>query len=233
MRRMFIVRMIVIVGGLVPGVLVSAQAAEETVIVTLGDSITKGVRSGVTAEQTFAGLLQREFGDAGAAIKVVNQGIGGERTDQALRRLEQEILSLKPAIVTVMYGTNDSYVDQGKSASRLSEQQFETNLRELVERMQAANVKVVLMTEPCWGKSASKNGLGEHPDERLQKYMASTRLVAAEKQVPLVDHYQIWTKHRDAGNDPGEWTTDQCHPNPVGHRELAKAMLPVLKSLLK
>ncbi len=233
MRRFFILQLVLLACGLVPGTCMTADAAEETLIVTLGDSITKGVRSGVTAEQTFSGLLQREFGDDGAEVKVINKGIGGERTDQALQRLEKEILSLKPSIITVMYGTNDSYVDQDKSASRLSEEQFESNLQELVRRLQAANVRVVLMTEPCWGKAARTNGLGEHPDERLQKYMERTRRVAAEKQVLLVDHYQIWTKHRDAGNDPGEWTTDQCHPNPAGHREMARAMLPVLKSLLK
>jgi hypothetical protein len=56
-------------------------------IVVLGDSITKGVRPGVTAEETFAAVLQRRLLEQGLSYEVINRGIGGERTDQALKRL--------------------------------------------------------------------------------------------------------------------------------------------------
>jgi acyl-CoA thioesterase-1 len=59
-------------------------AAEPVKIITLGDSITKGVRSGVTAEQTFASLLQATLKQNQIDATVQNIGIGGERTDQAL-----------------------------------------------------------------------------------------------------------------------------------------------------
>src|SRR5207249_4230947 len=83
-------------------------------IVTLGDSITRGVRAGVKAEETFSALLQKELRDRDVKADVVNVGIGGERTDQALKRLAKDVIALKPAIVIVMYGTNDSYVDKGQ-----------------------------------------------------------------------------------------------------------------------
>ena len=73
-------------------------------------------------------------------MHVHNVGIGGERTDLALQRLERDVLSQRPHFVTVMYGTNDSWVDGGKSASRLSEQQYEANLREIVRRLTAAEL---------------------------------------------------------------------------------------------
>ena len=54
-----------------------------THIVTLGDSITNGERTGVTAEQTFASLIESSLLVAGRPVRVTNVGIGGERTDQA------------------------------------------------------------------------------------------------------------------------------------------------------
>ena len=54
-------------------------------IVTLGDSITKGARPGVTNKQTFASLIEVGLRDAGQSVRVTNVGIGGERTDQALK----------------------------------------------------------------------------------------------------------------------------------------------------
>jgi lysophospholipase L1-like esterase len=56
-------------------------------VVTLGDSITKGVRPGVRTEETFAARLAAELQRRGVAAHVGNLGIGGERTDQALQRL--------------------------------------------------------------------------------------------------------------------------------------------------
>src|SRR6185437_765682 len=90
----------------------NAHAADATFrIVTLGDSITKGVRGGVKADETFSARLQAMLREKGVAVEVINAGIGGERTDQALRRLEKDVIARKPNLVTIMYGTNDSYVD--------------------------------------------------------------------------------------------------------------------------
>ncbi len=210
----------------------ATAAAEPQRIVTLGDSITKGVRSGVKAEETFAARLEASLRAAGVEVSVVNVGIGGERTDMALKRLAKDVLARKPAVVTVMYGTNDSYVDQGKSASRITVAEYRANLAKLVDELRAAGAVPVLMTEPRWGKSAKLNGVGEHPNVRLEQYVEACRAVAAEKRAPLVDHFQHWTQAEAKGTDIGKWTTDQCHPNPEGHRVLAETMLPVVRAAL-
>ena len=210
----------------------AASAAEPLRIVTLGDSITKGVRPGVKAEETFAARLEAALRAAGVEVSVANVGIGGERTDQALRRLAKDVLSHKPSVVTLMYGTNDSYVDQGKSASRITVEEYRTNLLRLVAELRAAGVTPVLMTEPRWGKTAKLNGVGEHPNVQLEKYVAACRAVAAEMRVLLVDHFAHWTAAEAKGTDLGTWTTDQCHPNPDGQRVLADLMLPVLRAAL-
>ena len=38
----------------------------------------------------------------------------------------------QPDIVTIMYGTNDSYVDQGKTTSRLTVDEYRNNLQTIV-----------------------------------------------------------------------------------------------------
>lgn len=210
----------------------SLAASARARVVVLGDSITKGVRSGVTAEETFASLLQSALRDAGHDVDVINHGIGGERTDQALARLSRDIQTLEPTLVTVMYGTNDSYVDKGQKESRLTKDVYVTNLQKIVSELRRTGTDVVLMTEPRWGDKAAPNGVGENPNLRLEPFVEGCRQVAREQNVPLVDHFQIWSKVNAEGTDIGEWTTDQCHPNPAGHRALAEAMLPVVLPLL-
>jgi lysophospholipase L1-like esterase len=202
-------------------------------VVVLGDSITKGVRSGVTAEETFASLLQSALREAGEDVDVINHGIGGERTDQALSRLSRDIQTLEPTLVTVMYGTNDSYVDKGQKESRLTKEVYVANLQKIVSELRRTGIEVVLMTEPRWGDKAAPNGVGENPNLRLEPFVEGCREVAREQNVPLVDHFQFWSKANAEGTDIGEWTTDQCHPNPAGHRVLAEAMLPIVLARLQ
>src|SRR6476660_7469915 len=118
----------ILVLSLVAGVV---QADEPAKIITLGDSITKGVRQGVKANETFAAYLQDMLKEKGVKAEVINVGIGGEDTNGALRRLERDVIGRKPRLVAIMYGTNDSYVDKGKKDSRLTPEQFRRNLTEL------------------------------------------------------------------------------------------------------
>ncbi|HEY8502929.1 MAG TPA: GDSL-type esterase/lipase family protein, partial [Gemmataceae bacterium] len=201
-------------------------------IITLGDSITKGVRPGVKPEETFAALLEAGLRAKGVAAEVVNVGVGGERTDQAVKRLERDVLSERPRLVTVMYGTNDSYVDRGKTESRLSPGAYRANLVKLVAELRRHGVTPVLMTEPRWAADARPNGAGENPNVRLEKFVALCRDVAREQKVPLVDHFARWSDAEKEGVNLRDWTTDGCHPNPRGHREIAETMLPVVLEAL-
>ncbi|MDA1165227.1 MAG: GDSL-type esterase/lipase family protein [Planctomycetota bacterium] len=196
-------------------------------IVALGDSITKGVRSGVTVEQTYASVVEEKLTADGRSVRVINVGIGGERTDQALTRLDQ-LLSHKPDIVTVMYGTNDSYVDRGKTASRITVDQYRANLKKIVVELLRRGIQPVLMTEPRWSDKAASNGIGENPNVKLEPFVAACRETAKEWRLPLVDHFADWTTARESGTDLHGWTTDGCHPNPDGHAKIAETLLPVL-----
>ena len=202
-------------------------------IVALGDSITRGARPKVTPTQIFPALVQGALRERGVRTQVHNVGIGGERTDLALERLERDVISQRPDIVTVMYGTNDSWVDKGKMESRLSEQQFEGNLRLIVSRLRAAKTRVVLMTEPRFGEENQRNGLGEDPNIRLARYMERVRVVAQELTVPLVDHFGQWTELQQRGQKLQSWTTDGCHPNIEGHAVLANRIVAVVEPLAR
>lgn len=212
----------------------STGRAEEkpTTIVVLGDSITKAVRPGVTADQTFGASLEAKLKSEGKSVRVLNKGIGGERTDQALARLDSTVLNEKPAIVTIMYGSNDSYVDKGKTASRLTREQYRANLVELVKRFRKAGAVPILMTPPCVAEDAGKNGLGETPNLRLTGFAEACREVAKAEKVRLVDNFDLWTKAAEKRGKLADWMTDGVHPNPEGQSFLAESILPALRDAL-
>lgn len=207
----------------------SSFSAEPVRIVTLGDSITKGVRPGVTDQETFAAELQRQlragqFTDA----EVINVGIGGERAGQGLKRLESDVIAKKPTLVTIMYGHNDSYVDAGKTEVRVSIPRFRADLSQLVQRLREANIVPILMTPPAYAEKSGPNGIGEHCNIKLAQFAEVTRQVAETLQVPLIDHFAAWSETSRNGTDLNDWTTDGYHPNPKGHIEMAGRMLPIV-----
>ncbi len=202
-------------------------------IITLGDSITKGVRPGVKPEETFAALLQAGLKKEGITAEVINVGIGGENTAQALKRLKAQVIDKKPYIVTIMYGANDSYVDKGKTSSRLTEAEYRANLKTIVEELRKAQIIPILMATNRLGDKHANNGAGEHPGKKLDAYVAICRDVAKELQVPLIDHHEHWSNALKNGADIEKWMTDSCHPNPKGHEEMAKVMLPVIVKVIR
>ena len=204
-----------------------------TRLVVLGDSITRGARLGVAPTETYAARLEAALRAQGRAVRVHNVGIGGERTDLALARLERDVISQRPDWVTVMYGTNDSWVDAGQAESRLTAEAYAANLRELARRLQAAGIGVVLMTAPKFGEQARRNGLGEDPNTRLARHLERCRAVARELRLPLVDHFAGWDERQRGGASLQAWTTDGIHPNADGHADLARRMAEVLGPLLR
>lgn len=78
-----------------------------------------------------------------------------------------------------------------------------------------------------------RRGLGENPNERLEKYVEACRAVAKENEVPLVDHSKRCKDAEAKGTAIRDWTTDGCHPNPRGHTVLADLSEPVLKKALE
>ncbi|MEY2882015.1 MAG: Sialidase [Verrucomicrobiota bacterium] len=202
-------------------------------IIALGDSITKGARPGVAPGQAFPAVLRNLLRERGVRADVHNVGIGGERTDQALERLERDVISQRPHVVAIMYGTNDGWVDAGKTESRLSLERYTENLRALVRRLRAARIEPVLMTEPKFGEDNRRNGLDEDPNVRLARYVDTCRAVARELDVPLVDHFAGWTEAQAGGRRLQAWTTDGTHPNIEGHADLAARALPVVEKIAR
>lgn len=198
-------------------------------IVTLGDSITKGVRGGVSAEQTFASVIEGRLQSQFPLSRVINIGIGGERTDQAWKRIDA-VIGQRPDLVTIMYGTNDSYIDRGKTTSRITVEEYGNNLQNICAKLIRHQIKPILMTPPRWANDANPNGIGENPNVALEPYVIACRSIAERWNIPLVDHFDQWTSTVEKGGNLRSLTTDGCHPNPDGHLLLADSILPVVIS---
>ncbi len=197
-------------------------------VVAFGDSITFGATGGVPPDQTFVSLVETELRAAGVDVGIRNAGIKGQNTDEAMPRYDADVVHAKPQAVLIMFGSNDSFVDDGKTEGRVSIDAYRHNLDTMIERARAAGIRPILMTPPRWGPRPV-NGLRESPNPRLEVYVQACRDLANQRSVPLVDHFADWKAAEEQGQALSAWLVDGLHPNAAGHARMAALLLPVLR----
>lgn len=206
-------------------------------IVCLGDSITLGVRPGLLPEQTFEAVLAGMLANDGIAVEVINAGVGGETTSGGLARFHEAVVEKHPDYVTIMYGTNDSAVDEERSSPRLLLPLYERNLRTLVDDARSAGISPILMTPIPLGEDWSYTVWSPYRERGancvIVSYVDAVRNVAVEERVPLVDNFQAWREwEKSTGAGIESLQTDSCHPNPAGHDLIARTLHAAITPLL-
>jgi acyl-CoA thioesterase I len=109
-------------------------------IVCLGSSSTQGVGAsapGRTYPAQLEAILEERL-PPGLRVDVVNRGVGGEVVADNLRRLERDVLALRPDLVIWQVGTNDAL-------RGLPQAEVRARLEEGLRRIKGAGAEVVLM----------------------------------------------------------------------------------------
>ena len=159
-------------------------------VIAFGDSLTQGYRldPGQGWPEQLSALIGRP---------IVNRGVSGDTTADALARLERDVLAEDPRIVLVCLGGNDML------RRMPADQQFD-NLRAIVRRIQEKGALVILIgTEGYTILSNVDYGA---------RYEALAKETGAAYVPDLMDGVL---------GDP-TLMLDQIHPNARGYEKIAK-----------
>ena len=182
------------------------ESGEPTTIVCLGDSVT-GVYYHTGGRRAYPEMLELAIKQAfpTARLTLVNAGISGHSTVDALARLDRDVLDHKPQLVTVMFGLND--------VVRVPLPEFRDNLATIVAKCRQVGAEVLLCTP---------NGVIDTPGRpivRLAEYHDAVKEVGRTLRAPVCDVAAAYDRIRTV--DPRGWRlllSDQIHPNMDGHR---------------
>lgn len=176
--------------------------------VTAGDKWTHGVRD---YTQLFCEHVRWDM-QRGRDI-VINTAVSGNKTDDILRDFDWRVAHLRPNIVSLMIGMNDS--TRGPAGEAI----FEANLQKLIEEIRANGAIPILQTTN-WT-------LSDPHRTDLPAYNAIIKDVAVREHVILVENWQYWHQHRTLEN-LSQWLGNPIHPNGSGHAAIAKEMFLTL-----
>lgn len=174
--------------------------ASGSTIVCFGDSLTAG--QGATAGGTYPSYLAKKM-----PLKVINAGLSGDTTSNALKRIRGDVLAHDPRIVIVELGANDFLMSAGQP--EVVRKTFK-NLGVIVDKIQSYGAVVVLV-----GFSINYD-LEQHYKE-----------FAREKGVVLIPNIMA-NIPRDSKH-----MADVLHPNDKGYGIMAKDISEVLIPLLQ
>ncbi|MEO5804190.1 MAG: GDSL-type esterase/lipase family protein [Verrucomicrobiota bacterium] len=165
--------------------------------VAFGDSLTSGF--GASAENDYPTLLSQKIGR-----KILNQGMPGETTDNAIRRVE-EIVRLQPRVVLLCFGGNDGL-------QQLPMDKTFANLSTLIDRLQTSGSFVIL--------------IGVRSASIRDRYEKEFKKLAKEKRVLYVPN--ILSGVLGSPN----LMSDYVHPNDEGYKAIAERLEKILKPML-
>lgn len=186
----------------------TAPRESSAVIVAFGDSLTSG--PGLRPEQTYPALLQEKILSEGRNYTVVNAGVSGDTSSEALDRFDRALVP-GTKIVILAIGANDGL--RGVPVVTV-----ERNVATMIERAQARGITVLL----CQMDAPPIGGL----TYTIEFHRVYTRL-AERYNVKLVPFFLLGI----LGNENLE-LDDSFHPNAAGHRVIADAIWPHLRPML-
>jgi lysophospholipase L1-like esterase len=178
---------------------------DEHALVFLGDSITQG----------WTDLLGRSF----PGVKVANRGISGDTTRGVLFRLPEDVLSLHPAGVVLLIGTND--LEDAAEPWTVA-----TNIRLIIDALKKHDPAMpVVLCEIMPSALAKKRSAGriKRTNQLLEQAMRD------QPQVTLLDTWSLFANAE--GDARPEEFPDLLHPNAAGYAKWASGLRPVLATL--
>jgi len=159
----------------------------------------------------FVGLKERF---AYAVINVIVTAIGGENSESGAARFADEVLTHRPAVVTIDYALNDRGIGLERA---------ERAWRTMIEQALGRSVKVILLTpthdlltlrrgEPMWA-------------EELPKHAEQVRRLAAEYGVGLADSDAAFQRYLAGSGEVTDLLSHINHPNHLGHQLVTRELL--------
>ena len=194
-----------------------------------GDSITDGNR-GRNADPnhimghgyafSIASRIGADFPQA--KLRFFNRGVSGNRIPDLKKRWQTDTLDIKPDVLSILVGINDTGASTNKAADAATVEEFEKDYRKLLQDCKSANPNILFILGlpfVCHNERLKNNW--EAWRDGVRQRAEVVRKLAAEFDTVLVDYQAVFDKAvRQA---PIEyWVWDGIHPNVPGHELMAR-----------
>lgn len=195
-------------------------------VLFLGDSITDFWRRDQTAKQVGGKKVwDANFGQ----LRTANFGISGDRTQHVLWRLEHgELDGIKPKVIVLMLGTNNSGFERDKITIRNTTPEIVEGVTAVVQKLRTALPATKILLLAIFPRA-------EKPDDPQRRQVNEVnRQIAGLADGKMVRFLDLGPKFLAAdGTLPKDIMPDFLHPNEKGYEIWAAAIKQPLAQMLR
>ncbi len=160
---------------------------------------------------------------------LIGAGVSGNKIYDLYLRMEDDVIKQSPDIVVIYEGVNDVW-HKTLTGTGTDADKYEKFYRAVIAKLQAHNIKVVLVTPLSIGEKKDNTN---QQDGDLNKYCNIIKSIGAELKLPVCDLRSFFISYETAHNtdnvDRGILTSDGVHLNDTGAALVAEQMWNILK----
>ncbi len=153
---------------------------------------------------------------------VISEGIPGEKTYEAVDRFEQVIITDKGKYLLFHEGTNDSIHPDIPVSSTIF------NISYMMDKALEYDIQPILSTiiprDPDNIKTKRERGI---------EISEGIRAIALEKDIPLIDFWDIFDNYPESDGGYDSLMSDYAHPSEKGYQLMAEEWLKSLEDIIK
>lgn len=159
-------------------------------------------------------------------VKFINRGVSGDRVKDLKKRWVEDCLNLKPTVLSILIGINDTW-RRYDSNDPTSPEKFEEDYRYILQQVKENLDAKIILCEPFV--------MSEPPDRREWRVDLDPKINVVRKLAKEFGTYYIPFDGIMAQaailRDPLFWTQDGVHPTGEGHALMAKEWLKTVEAL--
>jgi lysophospholipase L1-like esterase len=213
---------------------------KELVFLFQGDSITDGNRGRNNDPNHIMGHgyvfaivshIGADFPEAGFSF--FNRGISGNKIPDLQKRWQVDTLDLKPDVLSILIGINDTAASVDKPDEAPGIEEFENGYRQLLKSGKATNPDTLFVLGiPFVYPVSKRKEKWELWQEGTQKRAEVVRKLAMEFNAIIVDYPAAFAK---VIRRPSQeyWIWDGIHPTVFGHEIMAREWIKQVSARLK
>lgn len=199
-----------------------------------GDSITDADRSREFDHKTGIGYPTLVTGYLGFEnpnkYKFYSRGISGNRVIDVYARIKEDIINLKPDVMSILIGVNDVWHEINYKNGVDAEKYFKIYSMLIEEVLkELPDIKIIIL-EPFLLKASATEENWDHFRGEVEKRAAKAKEIAEKYNLTFIS---LQDKFDEAAKTapPSYWLIDGVHPTTAGHELIKREWIKAFKQL--
>lgn len=163
----------------------------------------------------------------------INKGVSGNRVVDVYSRVKNDIINLKPDVLSLLVGANDVILELPDFYNGIDAEKYERIYSMMLKEIKDALPQVkIMLAEPFFLKGSATNEHWDYVYSEIRKRSEVVQRLAKEYNAVFVPLQEEFNRLYNTAK-PGYWSCDGVHPTPMGHELIKNEWIKYFDKMLE